>query len=169
MIRNQHKVIYIIRLFTLLFLMSASGCSNINFASDEEVTELLLNNVLYLDGDVKFNTDGTFILIPASQNDPTRMYNGKWFLGDCKDCDSDYPEREITLVFTNRGWVTDDYTFNGSNFEGYGTRLHGWIMKSVGEWNIEFDDNSPSGWVHTLGEGTKLNTKTTFMRKLEKR
>lgn len=122
-----------------------------DFQDNHQVAKFLTQKKLDLDGmgnnpnggKIRFNADGTFTMVSANTDDPTQNYKGTWILGGCRDCNTDYFQKDIQFDFKNHGWVTDGYNENGTPVTGYGTQLSGYITKEGDKWSIIFAINDP--------------------------
>jgi hypothetical protein len=152
------------------------SCSNIDFQDNKQVAIFLSKKALDFDGvgdnpnggKIYFNIDGTFTMRSVNTNDPTQNYRGTWTLGECRDCTTDYLQRDISLEFKNTGWVTDGYTQNETPVTGYGTFLKGYICKDYHDaWNITFALEKPQSGFIINNDGTvNGDTRTEFKRDL---
>lgn len=134
-----------------LIIMLFTGCGY-DLSDNNSVTDLLTNHEVNLQGKMNFNKNGTFSVVPASHSDPTRLYSGTWQLGECQNCDSDNPKRDITIKFQNFGWLTDGH----DRSTGYGRELIGYIIDSREGWRLvcENNDYGNGGLVYDSNAGS---------------
>ncbi|MEI7597534.1 MAG: hypothetical protein WCK02_17430 [Bacteroidota bacterium] len=132
--------------YCLVGVLFFSSCSSVDLNKDEAVKKFLSKKCIISDCEIYFNEDGTFVGKSRMPKDPTQIYYGTYSLGKCNSCEdgkSSNAYRNITLIFLNGGWVTDDYNNGNNNVVCNGRNWSGYLIHSESDgWKIFFENNN---------------------------